>query len=452
MESTFGGFEIEGEIGRGGMGVVYRVRQVSLDREVALKVLRPALEPESGLVERFRAEAQAGSRISHPNLVEVYDVGCEGGRHYIAMELVEGESLASLIRREGSMGYPRAAAITSQMATALGALHGVGVVHRDVKPSNVLLGGEGVVKLGDFGVALLQQGGGAVTGEGMTVGTAHYMSPEQARGEELDGRSDIYALGVVLYELLTGHVPFGGEGVVGVMRAHGEAAVPSIRRERPDVPERLVEVVNRCLSKEPSGRYQRAEALSGELDHVRLELEFAALSGEVPSDSRPSLYSTRAVEAMKRQRAGRASLLLRLSGWFRRVLLSSWHYLAGTRDRDVMALRKTTRRMERGLQELAAIKQRRSALRQRAEELRRRAEAARIECGEAFDADELTRAEELAEEERRCNEAAIDFETTAESLTNAVRKCEERYERARKEHRRLRLELELRQARRIRGL
>ncbi len=167
-----GGFEIVAEIGRGGMGVVYCAKQLSLEREVALKTLLPGLDVEETLIARFRSEAMAASRVNPPNLVQVYDVGAEGKTHYLAMEVVEGESLAALIKRDGPMDYVRAAAVAAQVASGLAALHGAGIVHRDVKPSNILVRPDQIIKITDFGVARLQEGVSKLTADGHTVGTA----------------------------------------------------------------------------------------------------------------------------------------------------------------------------------------------------------------------------------------------------------------------------------------
>ncbi|MHC4480849.1 MAG: protein kinase domain-containing protein [Planctomycetota bacterium] len=413
LGKQLGGFEI----GRGGMGVVYRARQLSLDREVALKTLLPGLELDEALVERFQAEARAASRINHPNLVQVYDVGSEGGTQYIAMELVEGESLKVLIRQAGPMDYLRAAATTSQVAAALGALHTAGIVHRDVKPSNILMRPDGLVKITDFGVALLQEGARRLTREG-----------------------------IVFYQILTGEVPFSGPTPLVVMQKHCEEEAPSLRRARPEVPDRLAEIVGRCLAKEPEERYQTAEALCGDLDHVRLALEFAALSAETPPGGQPSVYSTQAVAALQRQQVARKGLARRLLGRLWVSIASAWRYAAGTLDRDVLGLRRAAAGMEDALGGLAEAKRRRADLRKRATELREQAETARRQSGEAFDRDEVVRAEELVEEERRCNEAAIDFESVAEALSETARDLAERYKAAGAEHERLRLKVELRQA------
>ncbi len=446
-----GGYEIISEIGRGGMGVVYRARQLSLDREVALKTLMPGLALDETLVERFEAEARAASRINHPNLVPVYDVGREQDVHYLAMEFVEGQDLATLLHRDGPTDYPEAAAIASQAAAGLGALHRAGVVHRDVKPSNVLVRPDGVVKVTDFGVALLQGAAARLTAEGSTVGTATYMSPEQVRGEELDGRSDVYSLGIVLYQMLTGAPPFVADAPLVVMRQHCEEEPPSIRRARPDVPDRLAQVVARCLAKSPDDRYQTAEALAGDLDHVRLELEFDALQADPTAAGTTALYSTRTVASLQQLHTDGLGPVGRLRRRVAGVALGLWRYCAGTLDRQEMALRRAAERMEQALMQLAEAKRTRSELAARADEMRRRADAARRDSAAAFDADQTARAEELAEEEKRCDAAVIDYDRAAADLVPAVREAEAHYKEARDEHERLRIKMDLRKAEAVRA-
>ena len=444
-----GGFEVTGEIGRGGMGVVYRARQISLEREVALKTLLPGLDLDETLVTRFGAEARAASRINHPNLVQVYDVGTEGGVHYLAMELVEGESLAEVLQREGPVDFVRAAALASQVAGGLGALHRAGIVHRDMKPSNILVRPDSVIKITDFGVARLQGSATRLRTAGHTVGTADYMSPEQARGEELDGRSDIYSLGVILYQILAGEAPFRGDTALVVMKKHCDQQPPSIRRARPDMPDRLVEIVSRCLAKGPEERYHTAEALSADLDHLRLELEFAALSAETPAGGTPSLYSTRTVLGLQREAEAGKAAPVRLWGCLRGVVSSAVSYATGALDRETVALRRSAGKMEEALEALAEAKNRRAKLRQTAADLRARAERARQQSGKAFDADDIAQVDEFAELEKGCNEEALDFESAAEGLTDNIQKLEALYKTARAEHERLRAKADLKQARAI---
>ena len=359
LARRIGGFECIEEIGRGGMGVVYRARQISLDRQVALKMLLPLLGVDEAAASRFRMEAKVAARINHPNLVRVYDVGQEGDKHYFAMELVEGESLSALIGREGAMEYLQVAVTGCQVAAGLGALHGAGVIHRDVKPSNILVRPDQVVKITDFGVARLHGAQTRLTAAGQTVGTANYMSPEQARGEAQDGRSDIYSLGVVLYEMLAGQAPFSGDTPLVVMRKHCDEEPPSIRRARADIPDRLAGVVGRCLSKDPEERHQTAEALAAELDHVRLELEFSALSAEGPVEGGRTLYSTRTVMGLEAELKARQGMLGRMWSGLKGLCSSLGRLAERGLDRDALAVRRASAQMEEALAALAVAKQQR---------------------------------------------------------------------------------------------
>jgi ankyrin repeat protein len=250
----------------------------------------------------------------------------------------------------------------------------------------------------------------------------------------------------VFYQILTGEVPFSGPTPLVVMQKHCEEEAPSLRRARPDVPERLVEVVNRCLSKEPSGRYQRAAALSGELDHVRLELEFAALSGEVPSDRRPSLYSTRALISLQRQRTAGLGPVRRWASFLWGAVAAAWLYAEGQLDPDIVSYRRAAARMEQALADLAEAKQKRAELRRRAAEVRAQAERARRSPADAQGAGRAPLAEQSAEHEALCEAAATQLSSVADSLADAVGQLEDRYRRASQSHDRLRTKVGLKEA------
>ena len=207
-------------IARGGMADVYEARDLLLDRLVALKVLFPELSTNPTFVERFRREAQSAAALSHPNIVSVYDWGPANSTYFIAMELVTGSTLADVIRESGVVAPGRAAVIGADVALALAFAHRHGVVHRDIKPSNVLLTEDGMVKVADFGIARAVTNDEDLTQTGAVLGTATYISPEQARGEDLDGRSDVYSLGIVMYEMLTGTAPFLAETPIAVAYKH----------------------------------------------------------------------------------------------------------------------------------------------------------------------------------------------------------------------------------------
>jgi beta-lactam-binding protein with PASTA domain/tRNA A-37 threonylcarbamoyl transferase component Bud32 len=280
-------YRIEREIAQGGMAEVYLARDQSLDRLVALKALFPEFAREPSFVERFRREAQAAANLNHPNIVAIYDWGQEDGTYFIVMEYVEGRSLRDLIRSEGALDPGHAADITAEIASALAFAHRSGVVHRDVKPGNVLLTQSGTVKVTDFGIARAGTSDG-LTQTGSVMGTATYFSPEQAQGLAVDGRSDVYSVGVVLYELVCGVPPFAADSPVSVAYKHvREEPVPPSRRN-PDVPPALEQIILSALAKDPEHRYQSADDLRADLLRFRRGRPLAAapvtaIVAEVPT-------------------------------------------------------------------------------------------------------------------------------------------------------------------------
>ena len=260
-----GRYRVTHLIARGGMAQVYRAQDLMLNRPVALKVLYPELSVDPTFVERFRREAQAAANLSHPNIVPVFDWGEENGTYFIVMELVEGTSLAGLLREHRTMSAHRAAELVAQVAAALAQAHRSGVVHRDVKPGNILLTEEGQVKVTDFGIAQAVSTEDNLTAAGSVMGTATYFSPEQAEGAAVDGRSDVYSLGVVLYELLAGRPPFVGDAPVAVAGMHVRDVVPSPRQFNPGIPADVESVVMTALAKRPGQRYQTADELRADL-------------------------------------------------------------------------------------------------------------------------------------------------------------------------------------------
>jgi hypothetical protein len=256
-----GGFVIESVAGRGGMGVVYRARQREPDRVVALKVIAPEFAGDPGFQERFKSEARIAAQIEHPNVIPVYAVGEDRGILYLAMRFVAGTDLRLVITQEGSVDPPRAAAILDQVAQALDAAHGRGLVHRDVKPANILItraGGREHVYLTDFGLSRHVEASQALTGTGAFVGTVDYVAPEQVRGERVDARTDVYSLGCVLFHSLTGRVPFPEGNQLAKLYAHGSQPPPSVCDCVPGLPPTWDAIVARAMAKDPDERYQSA--------------------------------------------------------------------------------------------------------------------------------------------------------------------------------------------------
>ena len=242
-------------------------RDIILGRPVALKVLFPELSTDHAFVERFRREAQAAASLSHPNIVPVYDWGESDDTYFIVMEYVDGEPLASIIHTQAPITPGSAAQVAADIAKALSYAHRHGVVHRDVKPGNVLITSDGQVKVTDFGIARAMGNiDDQVTQTGLVMGTATYFSPEQAQGLDVDGRSDIYALGVVLYEMLVGRPPFVGDTPVSIAYQHVQETPPRPRSLNPDIPPALEAIVLQAIAKLPAERYQTADELRANLE------------------------------------------------------------------------------------------------------------------------------------------------------------------------------------------
>lgn len=269
-----GKYQIVSKIGSGGMATVYRARHLVFDEPRAIKVVGSRMMEDANFLKRFRNEAVITRKLQHPNAVRVEDIDAlEDGRPYLVMELVEGASLRAIVESEGPLPYGRALGIARQAASALAEAHRQGIIHRDIKPDNIVLmrqaDGSDLVKVLDFGIAKLREGGGAAytaTQTGMVIGTPQYISPEQASGrklEEIDGRADLYSLGVALYEMLTGQLPFQSETPMALLLAHMQAAVPPPKEVRPDlnIPEPVSRVLLRMLEKDPARRFQTADEL-----------------------------------------------------------------------------------------------------------------------------------------------------------------------------------------------
>ena len=263
--NSLGRYELTAQIARGGMSDVFEARDRLLDRKVAVKILHDRFAETDTFVARFRKEARAVANLSHPNVVSVYDWGEEDGTYFMVMELVRGRSLRDIIQAEGKLLPRRATEIAAEIAKALDAAHRSGVIHRDIKPGNVLLTTDGTVKVTDFGVARARNASEGLTKVGSVIGTATYFSPEQASGDPADERSDIYSLGVVLYEMLVGRPPFRGESAVSVAYQHVTAEVVPPSRLNTDVSLELENVVMRALDKDPDRRYETAADIHHDL-------------------------------------------------------------------------------------------------------------------------------------------------------------------------------------------
>lgn len=285
--SVVGNYRVVERIGDGGMGTVYRALDQMLDREVALKVMRPELSRQPGLAERFRQEAIALARLNHPNIAGVYGLEKSGDDMVMVMEFVRGETLESIVQRSGQIAWARAFELCTKVLDALDHAHDKGVVHRDIKPANIMLDRAGVVKVMDFGIARIM-GKSRQTRMGAAVGTPMYMSPEQLKGEEVDGRSDLYSLGAVLYELITGKLAFEADSDYELMMKQLNEAPPHVRASLPDVPDQVDLVLQRAMAKRKEDRFANGQEMRRAL--------VAAAAGDTGVLRRPA-PATRLAEA-----------------------------------------------------------------------------------------------------------------------------------------------------------
>jgi eukaryotic-like serine/threonine-protein kinase len=295
-----GRYKLEAKLGSGGMSTVYLARDQTLDRQVAVKVMHREMSEQADQLARFRQEARAVAKLSHPNVVSVIDAGEDGGHPYIVFEYVEGETLKQRINRDGALDPQEAIAYAIEIARGLSVAHARKMVHRDIKPQNVLIDAEGRAKLTDFGISRqLEQDG--MTATGRVLGTTDYVAPEQAMGRGADPRSDIYSLGVVLYEMLVGQVPFSADSQVGVAMKHVNEELPDVQRRRPELSAAVALVVERATAKDPAERYQHVGEMIDDLS-TALEVE-AARAGSTTGEATSVLD---AVPPPKRRLSGRA--------------------------------------------------------------------------------------------------------------------------------------------------
>lgn len=272
-----GRYELLEKIGDGGMAVVYKARCRLLNRFVAIKILKPEFAKNPDIIESFRRESQAAAGLSHPNIVGIFDVGREGNLHYIVMELIEGQTLSKMIEKEGPIEYHKVIDITKQIASGLSYAHKHHIIHRDIKPHNILMTPDGVAKIADFGIAKAMSESIDDDSEEMVMGSVHYFSPEQARGGYVDEKSDIYSLGIVMYEMLTGRVPFDAETPVQVALMHiNEQMIPPSRYV-PTIPPRLEAIILKATAKVQVSRYANVDEIIKELDKIEL---ISAVVGE----------------------------------------------------------------------------------------------------------------------------------------------------------------------------
>jgi len=294
-------YEIMGKIGSGGMSDVYKAKCHTLNRNVAIKVLKAEFSSDQGFVSKFRMEAQSAACLSHPNIVNIFDVGEEGGIHYIVMELIEGITLKKYIERKKKLEIRESIEVAMQVARGLEAAHSEHIVHRDIKPQNIMISKEGKVKVTDFGIA---RAASSQTISSNTMGSVHYISPEQARGGYCDERSDIYSLGITLYEMLTGRVPFEGDSTVAVALLHIQGEMVPPREYEPLIPISLEKIILKCTQKKPDARYASATELIEDLKKsLTMPNEDFVKVVPLTSDSPTMVFSGDDVEKIKKESA-----------------------------------------------------------------------------------------------------------------------------------------------------
>jgi len=287
VSGNIGPYEVRRLLGKGGMGAVYLAADRSLDRMVAIKMLPPHLSEEPEIVARFQREARAIAKLRHPNLMHIYTVGEHEGRPYFAMEYVKGSTLSSIIAKAGRIQPRQAAHVAAEIMSALDKVHQADIIHRDVKPGNIIIDEDGRAVLMDFGLAR-QAEDAPLTADHTVLGTPNYMSPEQAEGKPLDERTDVYSLGIVLYEMLTGAPPFKGKTSFEILRQHIESSVPPPSEVQAGVPKAFDAVVARAVAKSPADRYQDMRQMAAGLAQVHPSATLARLAGAPGAGTKPA--------------------------------------------------------------------------------------------------------------------------------------------------------------------
>ena len=288
LPEKIGHYKVVSELGRGGMGVVYKAHEESLNRFVAIKVLGDHLAADEQFLSRFTREARAAGAVSHPNVIPIYYIGQDDGRHYFAMEYVSGRSVQAMIRQEGRIGNPRAAQIILQAAQGLAAAHDKGVIHRDIKPANLMVDERGVVKIADFGIALPIESQTRLTATGALMGTPGYLSPEHCMGEPVDHRADIYALGVTYFEMLTGRMPFNAESPLALLRQILQEEVPDVTQLNSEVDAESKRILMKMIARDRNARYQNCHELIADLEEYMAKNNVRSLTANLATRSTAS--------------------------------------------------------------------------------------------------------------------------------------------------------------------